>query len=221
MTVIPGLEARGETTTAGMDGLEMRCADFYEKGARFAKWRGVLTVGPDGAGPSNLCLAENAEALARYAAICQKTGLVPIVEPEILTDGDHDVDVSQRVTERVLQAVFSKLHEHGVMLEGIILKPNMVTRKTVECLRRVVPPAVPGILFLSGGQSEADATAHLNAMNKNLEKENPWTLSFSYGRALQASVLAAWRGDPANKEAAQKALLERAEANGRASMGEL
>jgi fructose-bisphosphate aldolase class I len=143
------------------------------------------------------------------------------------------VNVSQRVTERVLQCVFSKLHEHGVMLEGIILKPNMVTsgkdaaeqasvevvaQKTVECLRRVVPPAVPGILFLSGGQSEADATAHLNAMNK---KENPWTLSFSYGRALQASVLAAWRGDPANKEAAQKALLERAEANGRASMGEL
>ena len=233
VTVIPGLEVRGETTTAGMDGLEMRCEDFYEKGARFAKWRGVLTIGPDGNGPSNLCLAENAEALARYAAICQKTGLVPIVEPEILTDGTHDVNVSQRVTERVLQCVFSKLHEHGVMLEGIILKPNMVTsgkdaaeqasvevvaQKTVECLRRVVPPAVPGILFLSGGQSEADATAHLNAMNK---KENPWTLSFSYGRALQASVLAAWRGDPANKEAAQKALLERAEANGKASMGEL
>ena len=240
VTVIPGLEQRGETTTAGLDGLELRCADFYEKGARFAKWRGVLTVGADGAGPSALCLSENADALARYAAICQKTGLVPIVEPEILTDGDHDVSVSQRVTEKVLQAVFRKLHEHGVMMEGMILKPNMVTsgadaksrasienaaRMTVECLRRVVPPAVPGILFLSGGQSEADATAHLNAMNV-LSRTTPglgapWTLSFSYGRALQASALAAWRGDPANKEAAQKALLERAEANGRASLGEL
>ena len=239
VTVIPGLEARGETTTAGLDGLETRCADFYEKGARFAKWRGVLTVGPDGAGPSALCLSENAEALARYAAICQKKGLVPVVEPEILTDGDHDANVTQAVTTKVLQFVFRKLHEHGVMMEGMLLKPNMVTsgrdaetrasvedaaRKTVECLRRVVPPAVPGILFLSGGQSEADATAHLNAMNVLSRREGlntPWTLSFSYGRALQASVLAAWRGDPANVAAAQRALLERAEANGRASMGEL
>ena len=180
VTVIPGLEARGETTTAGLDGLEMRCADFYEKGARFAKWRGVLTVGPEKDGPSRLCLSENASALARYAAVCQKTGLVPIVEPEILTDGDHDVEVSQKVTERVLQTVFAELHAHGVMMEGMILKPNMVTSgigakikassdvvaaKTVECLRRVVPPAVPGILFLSGGQTEVEATEHLNKMN--------------------------------------------------------
>ena len=238
VTVIPGLEARGETTTAGLDGLEMRCADFYEKGARFAKWRGVLTVGPEKDGPSRLCLSENASALARYAAVCQKTGLVPIVEPEILTDGDHDVEVSQKVTERVLQTVFAELHAHGVMMEGMILKPNMVTSgigakikassdvvaaKTVECLRRVVPPAVPGILFLSGGQTEVEATEHLNKMNVLSKKQNPnpWTLSFSYGRALQASVLTAWRGDPANKAAAQKALLERADANGKASLGEL
>ena len=181
VTVIPGLEARGETTTAGpgrpRDALR---AYFYPKAARFAKWRGVLTVGPEKDGPSRLCLSENASALARYAAVCQKTGLVPIVEPEILTDGDHDVEVSQKVTERVLQTVFAELHAHGVMMEGMILKPNMVTSgigakikassdvvaaKTVECLRRVVPPAVPGILFLSGGQTEVEATEHLNKMN--------------------------------------------------------
>jgi fructose-bisphosphate aldolase class I len=155
-----------------------------------------------------------------------------------LTDGDHDVEVSQKVTERVLQTVFAELHAHGVMMEGMILKPNMVTSgigakikassdvvaaKTVECLRRVVPPAVPGILFLSGGQTEVEATEHLNKMNVLSKKQNPnpWTLSFSYGRALQASVLTAWRGDPANIEAAQKALLERADANGKASLGEL
>ena len=177
--------------------------------------------------------------MARYAAVCQKTGLVPIVEPEILTDGDHDVEVSQKVTERVLQTVFAELHAHGVMMEGMILKPNMVTSgigartkasadvvaaKTVECLRRVVPPAVPGILFLSGGQTEVEATEHLNKMNllsKRTKNQNPWTLSFSYGRALQASALTAWRGDPANKAAAQRALLERADANGKASLGEL
>jgi fructose-bisphosphate aldolase class I len=232
--LIPGLEARGETTTAGLDGLEVRCAEFYEKGARFAKWRGVLTI-TDGKGPSDLCLDRNAEALASYAAICQKTGLVPIVEPEILADGAHDIETCQKVTEVVLQRVFRALHEAGVLMEGIILKPNMVTsgtdaapradietvaRKTIESLRRVVPPAVPGILFLSGGQTEEDATAHLNAMN-NKGAKNPWTLSFSYGRALQASVLKTWRGKPENRAAAQRELFLRAEANGKASEGRL
>ena len=237
---LPG-NAHGEVTTQGLDGLAERCAGYYARGARFAKWRSVLTIGGDGnLMPSPQCLADNANGLARYASICQSEGLVPIVEPEILTDGDHDASACAAVTERVLAAVFKALSDHRVMLEGIILKPNMVTagkgaknqasvaevaNLTVRALARTVPPAVPGILFLSGGQSEEDATAHLNAMNDAetvpASVARPWTLSFSYGRALQASVLKAWGGDPANVDAAQKALLERARANGAASLGEL
>ena len=234
VVVIPGLEERGETTTAGLDGLEARCTEYYAKGARFAKWRGVLTI-ENGKGPSERCLDANCNALADYAAICQKTGLVPIVEPEILTDGSHDIEVSQHVTEFVLQRVFESLARAGVLLEGMILKPNMVTsgsrcqkradaetvaQKTVTTLRRTVPPAVPGVLFLSGGQTEDEATEHLNLMNKNTDaKKRPWTLSFSYGRALQATVLKTWKGEAGNVEAAQKALFDRAEANGKASEG--
>jgi len=240
VVTLPG-NAHGEVTTQGLDGLAERCAGYYARGARFAKWRSVLTIGGDGnLMPSPQCLADNANGLARYASICQSEGLVPIVEPEILTDGDHDASACAAVTERVLAAVFKALSDHRVMLEGIILKPNMVTAGkgaknqasvaevatlTVKALARTVPPAVPGILFLSGGQSEEDATAHLNAMNDAetvpASVARPWTLSFSYGRALQASVLKAWGGDPANVDAAQKALLERARANGAASLGEL
>ena len=228
---LPG-NARGETTTQGLDDLDARCTAYYARGARFAKWRAVLTIG-DGL-PSEQCLDDNARCLARYAAVCQRAGLVPIVEPEILTDGDHDIHACAAVTERVLARVFAALHEHRVMMEGMILKPNMVTagksapaqapvddvaRATLAALGRVVPPRVPGILFLSGGQSEEDATKHLAAMNR-LAAVRPWTLSFSYGRALQASCLKAWGGDPANVAVAQAALIRRAEANGKASFGE-
>ena len=232
VTPLPGTD--GETTTTGLDGLEKRCAEYYAKGARFAKWRGVLTISD--VLPSPQCVNDNATTLARYAAICQANGLVPIVEPEILTDGSHNIERCAAVTETVLAAVFKALHDHHVMLEGMILKPNMVTagkdasggaasvgdvaRATVRALQRTVPPAVPGILFLSGGQTEEEATTHLNEMNK-LPTARPWLLSFSYGRALQASALSAWGGNPNNAAAAQKALVARAEANSKASLGEM
>jgi fructose-bisphosphate aldolase class I len=230
---LPG-NTRGETTTQGLDGLGERCAGYYARGARFAKWRAVLTIGDTL--PSIQCLDDNAECLARYAAICQQNGLVPIVEPEILTDGAHGIEKCAEVTERVLNAVFAALMKHKVMLEGMILKPNMVTGgsngpkatrgevadATVTALRRTCPAAVPGILFLSGGQSEDDATAHLDLMNKGGSdvKKNPWTLSFSYGRALQTSCLKAWVGAEANVPAAQAALLRVSEANSKASLGQ-
>ncbi|PRQ43797.1 putative fructose-bisphosphate aldolase [Rosa chinensis] len=220
----------GETTTQGLDGLGARCAKYYEAGARFAKWRAVLKIGPNE--PSQLSINENANGLARYAIICQENGLVPIVEPEILVDGPHSIDKCADVTERVLAACYKALNDHHVLLEGTLLKPNMVTpgsdakkaspeviaEYTVRALQRTTPAAVPAVVFLSGGQSEEEATLNLNAMNK-LKGKKPWTLSFSFGRALQASTLKAWSGKKENVKAAQEALLTRAKANSEATLG--
>jgi fructose-bisphosphate aldolase, class I len=219
-----------EKITEGLDGLPERVAEYYGMGARFAKWRAVIDIA-DGI-PSRYAIHTNAHALARYAKICQEGGLCPIVEPEVLMDGAHDIARCQDVTEEVLEAVFHELRLQEVYLEGSILKPNMViagkkcktqasaedvAAKTVETLMRCVPAAVPGIMFLSGGQSEEDATRHLDLMNAG--SDLPWKLSFSYGRALQQSALSAWKGDSANVAAAQQAFLERAGANSRACAG--
>ncbi|XP_068181000.1 fructose-bisphosphate aldolase B [Antennarius striatus] len=221
-----------ETTTQGLDGLAERCAQYKKDGCDFAKWRCVLKISDSC--PSSLAIAENANVLARYASICQKNGLVPIVEPEILPDGDHDLQRCQYVTEKVLAAVYKALSDHHVYLEGTLLKPNMVTAghacpkkyspqdvamATVTALRRTVPAAVPGICFLSGGQSEEEASLNLNAINQ-VPLNRPWKLTFSYGRALQASALAAWQGKAANKKAAQDVFCNRAKINGLASKGE-
>lgn len=224
-------EFPGETVIQGLDGLAQRLSEYQQLGARFAKWRAVINIG---AGiPTPQAIASNAHALARFAAICQERGLVPIVEPEVLMDGDHTLATSARVTEEVLHAVFHALHQQRVALEYMILKPNMVepgracpelatpqqvAQATLICLRRTVPTAVPGITFLSGGQSEAMATANLNALNSGVEKQ-PWVLRFSYGRALQASTLRAWRGEASNKSIAQQALYKRARLNGAATQG--
>ncbi len=226
---LPGFP--GEKVTQGLDGLAERLAEYRKSGARFAKWRAVLAIG---AGmPSAAGIAANAHALARYAAICQDQDLVPIVEPEVLMDGDHDIATCARVTENVLHAVFHALHRQRVALEFMLLKPNMViagsvcpkqatpeevATVTLSCLQRTVPAAVPGIYFLSGGQSEAVATTNLNAMNASVVKR-PWILSFSYGRALQAPALDAWRGEAANQVAAQQALVKRARLNAAAREG--
>uniref|UniRef100_A0AAQ5XYY1 Fructose-bisphosphate aldolase n=2 Tax=Amphiprion ocellaris TaxID=80972 RepID=A0AAQ5XYY1_AMPOC len=222
----------GETTTQGLDGLSERCAQYKKDGCDFAKWRCVLKIS-DGC-PSALAIAENANVLARYASICQQNGLVPIVEPEILPDGDHDLQRCQYVTEKVLAAVYKALSDHHVYLEGTLLKPNMVTAghsctkkftpqevgmATVTALRRTVPASVPGICFLSGGQSEEEASVNLNAINQ-VPLHRPWKLTFSYGRALQASALAAWQGKAANKKATQDVFLNRAKINGLAAKGE-
>ncbi len=220
----------GEKITEGLDGLRERLASFRAMGACFAKWRAVIAIG---AGiPTSYCLKANAHALARYAALCQEAGLAPIVEPEVLMDGSHTMERCEEVTTAMLSLVFSELLEHQVALEGTLLKPNMVlsgkecpkqagvaevAEATVRCLRRVVPSAVPGIVFLSGGQSAELATEHLSAMNA-LGK-HPWELSFSYGRALQDPVLKAWRGDPSKVSAAQKAFHHRARCNGAARSG--
>ena len=221
----------GEKVTEGLDGLRERLAEYHELGARFAKWRGVYKIGEDI--PGATCITANGHALARYAALVQEAGMVPIVEPEVLMDGDHDIEVCHQVTEEVLLNVFSELSLHDVLLEGMLLKCNMVlsgstcpdqagveevAAQTLTCLRRTVPAAVPGIVFLSGGQSDEDATLHLNAMNKQAP-DAPWRLSFSYGRALQGAPLKAWGGKPGNTEAAQAALFERAKANGEATQG--
>jgi len=220
-----------EKVTEGLDGLRDRLNEYYELGARFTKWRAVYTIG-DGI-PSPACITANAHALARYAALSQEAGLVPIVEPEVLMDGDHDIDLCEEVTEEALRVVFGELSVQEVLLEGMLLKPNMVVSgkdcpdqadveevavRTVRCLRRTVPAAVPGIVFLSGGQSDEDATLHLNAMNR-LPEPLPWRLSFSYGRALQAAPLKAWGGKAANLSAGQAAFLQRAKANGAATQG--
>ena len=221
----------GEVVTFGLDGLPERCAEYVTLGARFAKWRAVITIG---AGiPTEACLRANAHALARYAAICQEAGLVPIVEPEVLMDADNSIEVCYEVTLRVLRAQYEAMAEQGVALEGSLLKPNMVisgkkcadqasaarvAEFTVDCFRRVVPAIVPGIVFLSGGQSEVQATENLDAINRI--DASPWPLSFSYGRALQASALGVWRGDSANVEAAQAAFLHRARMNAAAAAGE-
>jgi fructose-bisphosphate aldolase class I len=222
----------GETVTEGLDGLRERLREYRGLGARFAKWRAVITIG-DGI-PSGTCLSANAHALARYAAQCQETGLVPIVEPEVLMDGGHDIDACEEVTTQTLTCVFDALADQRVVLEGMLLKPNMVVsgkendhqagveevaQRTLRCLRRTVPAAVPGIVFLSGGQSSEDATAHLNAMNK-LYGPHPWRLSFSYGRALQDQALKAWRGQRENLGAAQELLLRRARLNSMAARGQ-
>ncbi|KAL2294793.1 hypothetical protein Nmel_008542 [Mimus melanotis] len=209
--------------SAGLDGLAERCAQYKKDGADFGKWRAVLKI--TSTTPSQLAIQENANALARYASICQQNGLVPIVEPEILPDGDHDLQRCQYVTEKVLAAVYKALNDHHVYLEGTLLKPNMVTAghscskkytpqdvaiATVTTLLRTVPAAVPGICFLSGGQSEEEASLNLNAMNQS-PLPKPWKLTFSYGRALQASALAAWLGKNENKKAAQEAFRKRAQ----------
>lgn len=226
---LPGFP--GEKVTQGLDGLAERLAGYKKSGARFAKWRAVLAIGVGI--PSAQAIAVNAAALAHYAAICQETGLVPIVEPEVLMDGEHDIDTCARVTEQVQHAVFHALHRQRVALELMLLKPNMVLPglmcprqatpeevavATLACLRRTVPAAVPSINFLSGGQSEQAATANLNAMNSRPQRA-PWQLSFSYGRALQAPALKAWGGEERNRDLTQQALLKRARLNGAACQG--
>jgi fructose-bisphosphate aldolase, class I len=220
----------GETVTEGLDGLRERLAEYRGLGARFAKWRAVIDIGPGI--PTAFALAANAHALARYAALCQEASIVPIVEPEVLMDGDHGLARCEEVTDATLELVFDELFRHRVRLEGMVLKPNMViagkkcatqatpqqvAEATVRCLKRRVPSAVPGIAFLSGGQSEADATLHLSLMNRL--GPLPWQLSFSYGRALQQSTLDAWKGKPGNVAAAQQAFLKRARLNGMARDG--
>jgi fructose-bisphosphate aldolase class I len=238
--VIPGIKvdkgakdlahAPGEKITEGLDGLRDRLAEYVDLGARFTKWRAVITIG-EGI-PSEYCIWTNAHALARYAALSQEAGLVPIVEPEVLMDGDHSIETSFDVTSRTLHAVFTELRDQRVHFEQMLLKPNMVlsgydgparagvqevAEQTLRCFRRHVPAAVPGIVFLSGGQTDEDATAHLNAMNAM--GPHPWELSFSYGRALQAPSLKAWSGDAANVAAGQAAFLHRAKLNGLARSG--
>jgi fructose-bisphosphate aldolase class I len=226
----------GETVTEGLDGLRARLLAYAQMGARFAKWRGVIAIG-DGM-PSSGCIAANAHALARYAALCQEAGLVPIVEPEVPMDGAHSLARCRAATEDVLRGVFEQLHVQGVMLEGMILKPNMVvpgltcaTQETVEavadvtiaCLLRVVPAAVPGIAFLSGGQSSELASARLNAINVRAKASGgraPWALTFSFARAIQQPALRIWGGEAANRAAAQRALYHRARCNVAARRGE-
>lgn len=223
----------GEKVTEGLDGLRDRLAEYAQMGARFAKWRAVITIG-EGI-PSRGCIEANAQALARYAALCQEAGLVPIVEPEVLMDGAHTLEKCFEVTQRVLRAVFNQLSMQRVMLEGMLLKPNMVvpglkcaTQETVEdvadftvrCFLRTVPAAVPGITFLSGGQSSELASARLNAMNIRFKSQAPWALSFSFARAIQQPALEIWKGDEVNVAAAQQALLHRAKCNWEARRGE-
>ena len=221
----------GETVTEGLDGLRQRLEEYAGLGARFAKWRAVYRIGE--AIPSPACITANAHALARYAALSQEAGLVPIVEPEVLMDGDHDIEDCEIVSEEALATVFAELAVQDVLLEGMLLKPNMVisgagcaeqagveevAERTLRCLLRNVPAAMPGIVFLSGGMSDEAATRHLDAMNK-LPAVKPWKLSFSYGRALQAAPLKAWGGKAENAAAMQAALMERAQANGAAALG--
>ena len=221
----------GEKVTEGLDGLRERLAEYRELGAKFAKWRAVINIG-DGI-PSDYCLSANAHALARYAALCQEADIVPIVEPEVIMDGAHSIGRCEEVTDAALDAVFGELAAHRVALEGIVLKPNMVisgteasdragpqevAEATLRCLKAHVPAEVPGIAFLSGGQTAEEATEHLGLMNQM--GDLPWELSFSYGRALQAPALAAWRGDEANFAAGQEALLKRAKLNSLAHLGQ-
>jgi fructose-bisphosphate aldolase class I len=239
--VIPGIKvdkgakplalAEGETITEGLDGLRERLNEYRELGAKFAKWRATYSISESL--PSEYCVWTNAHALARYAGLCQEAGLVPIVEPEVLQDGTHTIEQSAKATGRVLQAVYTELHDQRVEFRGTLLKPNMVLSgysassragidevadATLDVLSKHVPAAVPGIVFLSGGQTDEDATTHLNAMNAL--GPHPWELSFSYGRALQAPALKAWRGDEANVQAAQEAYGHRAKMNGLARSGE-
>jgi fructose-bisphosphate aldolase, class I len=220
----------GETITEGLDGLRERLAEYYKLGARFAKWRAVIDIGSGI--PTQFCIDANAHALARYAALCQEANIVPIVEPEVLMDGAHTIERCEEVTDAALQAVFAQLYSHRIHLEGMILKPNMVisgkkcttrataqqvAEATVRCLKRNVPSAVPGIAFLSGGQSSEEATEHLSLMNKL--GPLPWALTFSYGRALQDAALKTWGGKAEGFVAGQKAFAKRAKLNGLAATG--
>ena len=241
--VIPGIKvdkgahslsgSDGEKVTEGLDGLGKRLEEYFSLGARFAKWRAVIEISDNT--PTSSCIAANAHALARYAAICQENGLVRIVEPEILMDGKHSIEESFIISEEVLHTTFYELYSQNVLLEGMVLKPNMVlsgydcseqasvdevAEMTVTVLKRCVPSAVPGIAFLSGGQSDEDATAHLNRMNQILGEKSPWNLTYSYGRALQSSALKAWSGKSENVPNAQEAFYKRAKLNGMATNGE-
>ncbi|MDX1453933.1 MAG: class I fructose-bisphosphate aldolase [Gammaproteobacteria bacterium] len=241
MGVVPGIKVdmgakdlagcEGEKITEGLDGLRERLTEYYDLGARFAKWRAVITIGEDI--PSSNCIETNAHALARYAALCQEAGIVPIVEPEVLMDADNSIEECYEVTSYTLKTVFDELYKQNVALEGMVLKPNMVISgkgcaeqaepelvadMTIACLLNHVPAAVPGIAFLSGGQSDELATEHLNLMNQM--GPHPWALTFSYGRALQAAALKAWGGSADNVPAAQAAFMHRAKMNGLAHLGE-
>jgi fructose-bisphosphate aldolase, class I len=221
----------GEKVTEGLDALAKRMDEYFKLGARFAKWRAVITIGK--AIPSMACIGANAHALTRYSAICQEASIVPIVEPEVLLDGDHTVERCEEVSEAMLEALFHRLERHGVSLEHVILKASMVVsgkdnarqagvqevaERTLRVLKRTVPAALPGVVFLSGGQTDENATAHLDAMNRM--GEAPWPLTFSYSRALQAVALKAWRGAPGNVAAAQKAFQHRARMNSLAAKGQ-
>jgi fructose-bisphosphate aldolase class I len=223
----------GEKITEGLDDLRERLLGYAKMGARFAKWRAVITIG-DGI-PSRGCIEGNAHALARYAALCQEAELVPIVEPEVLMDGDHSLDRCREVTRETLQTVFEQLYRQGVVLEGLLLKPNMVlpglqcptqqsvdevADATIECFRQAVPAAVAGIAFLSGGQSSELASARLNAINTRCKSRQPWPLAFSFARAIQQPALEIWSGEESNTVAAQQALLHRAQCNRAARQGE-
>jgi fructose-bisphosphate aldolase class I len=239
-SIIPGIKVDkgtvampgfpNEKITMGLDGLSERLSEYRALGARFAKWRAVIAIGPGI--PTKACINANAHALALYAALSQEAGLVPIVEPEVLMDGDHDIERCEEATDAALMSVFAELHEYRVSLEGMLLKPNMVlagkqspkqasiaqvAETTIRCLLRTVPAAVPGIVFLSGGQSAELATQHLNAMNAI--GTHPWQISFSYGRALQDPALKAWKGSASNVVAAQKQFYHRAKCNGAARFG--
>ena len=240
--VIPGIKVdggaknlagtNGEKVTEGLDRLDERLKEYHTLGARFAKWRAVISIGDEE--PSSTCIAANAHALARYASLCQQNGIVPIVEPEILMNGEHSIEDSFIVSEEVLHTVFYELYSQNVELEGMVLKPNMVlsgydcstqasiqqvANYTVTVFKRCVPAAVPGIAFLSGGQSDEHATAHLNAMNQLLGNSSPWNLTFSYGRALQAPALKLWNGKDENISKAQDAFYKRAKLNSLATQG--
>jgi fructose-bisphosphate aldolase class I len=223
----------GEKVTEGLDGLRDRLAEYAKLGARFTKWRAVVTIGANI--PTRTCLAANVHALARFAALSQEAGLVPVVEPEVLMDGDHPIERHQEVTDTTLEMLFSELHEHRAYLEGLLLKVNMVlsgttcsrqatvaeaAQATRRCMQHRVPAAVPGIVFLSGGQGDIRATEHLDALNRMEPERAPWQMSFSFGRALQAPALKEWAGDPAKAAAAQNALLHRARCNSAARFGQ-
>jgi fructose-bisphosphate aldolase, class I len=223
----------GEMVTEGLDGLGDRIAEYYAMGARFAKWRAVITINPDH--PSRACIEANAHALARYAMLCQAGGLVPIVEPEVLIEGDHTLERCYEVTEETLHQVFDQLFRQNVAFDQMILKPSMVVAglacpvqptveqvadATIQCLLKNVPPVVPGIAFLSGGQADQRSTDHLNIMNVKYKNTCPWTVTFSYARAIQQLALEHWRGDDSRTAAAQQLLLHRAKCNGAASLGQ-
>ena len=223
----------GETWCSGLDGLYEKCCKFYDQGARFAKWRTAVRINVPQGLPSDLAVKEAAWGLARYARICQDAGLVPIVEPEILIDGNHDIATTAKVQERLVSTTYKYLQECGVMLEGTLLKPSMtvagvdcedkpspkeVAAMTVQTLQRSIPPAMPGVTFLSGGISEEDSSVYLNEINK-IDRVGPWALTFSFSRAMQSSCLKTWNGKPENIKAAQDQLLARARANGAASTG--